>query len=150
MRINTLAQLSKRARFEATASNSAATSLPKPLSRFVSTDFEKLPWSGFSKNIQEFTLPFSDKKLTAKFYKIAAGKELPAHTHRGNEFTLVMQGAFEDSAGTYNAGDFILADDDVHHQPKALPDCDCICFAVMDAPLKLTGFWGKFLNPLMR
>jgi len=124
--------------------------IPKPLRRFVPSFYDGLPWKGFSKNIQEFTLPFSDNHYTAKFYKIAAGKELPQHTHKGNEFTLVMSGKFSDEAGDYQKGDFILADTNTHHQPRASMDEDCICFAVMDAPLKFTGFFGRLLNPFLR
>ena len=124
--------------------------LPKPLQRFLPNKIEQLPWYGFSKNIQQFDLSFSDSHYTAKFYKIKAGKELPEHTHKGNEYTLVMDGAFSDDAGSYHAGDFILADSSTNHSPRAHDDCDCICFAVMDAPLKLTGFWGRMLNPFIR
>lgn len=123
--------------------------LPKPLQRFLPNKLEQLPWSGFSKNIQQFELAFSDKHYSARFYKIKAGKELPQHTHKGSEYTLVMDGAFSDEAGSYHAGDFILADTNTHHQPKAHADCDCICFAVVDAPLKFTGFWGRMLNPFI-
>jgi len=124
--------------------------IPRPLRRFVPSFYDRLPWKGMSKNIKEFTLPFSNKEYTAKFYKIAAGKELPVHTHKGNEFTLVLSGNFSDDAGKYNEGDFILADTSTHHQPRAGMEEDCICFAVMDAPLKFTGFFGRMLNPFMR
>ena len=123
--------------------------LPSPLQRFLPNNLENLSWKGFSKNIQEFDLSFSDHHYTAKFYKIKAGKELPIHTHKGNEFTLVMTGAFSDEAGSYHVGDLILADSNTQHQPKAHMESDCICFAVMDAPLKLTGFWGRMLNPFL-
>jgi putative transcriptional regulator len=108
-----------------------------------------LPWHGFTKNIQQFDLPFGDNQYSARFYKIKAGKELPQHTHKGNEYTMVMDGAFSDEAGSYYTGDFILADTQTHHQPKAHADSDCICFAVQDAPLKFTGFWGRMLNPFI-
>jgi putative transcriptional regulator len=124
--------------------------LPRPLRRFVPDYYDNLPWSGFSKSIQSYDLPFSDEQYTARFYKIAAGKELPQHTHKGNEFTLVMSGSFSDLSGDYNPGDFVLADDSTHHQPKAHDKEDCICFAVMDAPLKMTGFFGRMLNPFIK
>ena len=124
--------------------------LPKPLQRFLPNTLEALPWSGISSSIQQFDLTISDQQYTARFYKIKAGKELPQHTHKGNEYTMVMDGAFSDEAGSYHKGDFILADTSTHHQPKAHADCDCICFAVMDAPLKFTGFWGRMLNPFMK
>ncbi|GAA6135983.1 ChrR family anti-sigma-E factor [Oceaniserpentilla sp. 4NH20-0058] len=124
--------------------------IPRPLQRFVTSFYDGLPWKGFTKNIKEFTLPFSNKQYVAKFYKIAAGKQLPVHTHRGNEYTLVMSGKFSDDAGDYQQGDFILADTNTHHQPRAGMEEDCICFAVMDAPLKFTGLFGRLLNPFMR
>jgi putative transcriptional regulator len=124
--------------------------LPKPLQRFVPDHYDNLPWTGFSKSIQSYDLPFSDEKYTARFYKIAAGKELPQHTHNGNEFTLVMADSFSDLSGDYHPGDFILADTSTHHQPKAHDKEDCICFAVMDAPLKMTGFFGRMLNPFIK
>lgn len=124
--------------------------LPKPLQRFVPDYYENLPWSGFSKSIQSYDLPFSDEQYSARFYKIAAGKELPQHTHRGNEFTLVLAGSFSDLSGDYHPGDFVLADSSTHHQPKAHSKEDCICFAVTDAPLKMTGFFGRMLNPFLK
>jgi putative transcriptional regulator len=124
--------------------------IPRPIRRFVPADYDRLKWSGMTRSIREFTLPIPDPVHTAKFYRIAAGKELPVHTHRGNEFTLVMRGSFSDAAGDYHAGDFILADTLVTHQPRAWSDQDCICFAVMDAPLKMTGRFGRLLNPFLR
>jgi putative transcriptional regulator len=124
--------------------------IPRPLRRFVDKDFDQLSWSGFSSSIKEFVLPISDERYTAKFYRIAAGKELPEHTHEGNEFTLVMRGSFCDKAGDYHKDDFILADTQTVHQPRAHMEEDCICFAVMDAPLKMTGFFGRMLNPFLR
>ena len=123
--------------------------IPRPLSRFVPGYFDQLEWKGMSRSIKEFKLPISDAQYSAKLYKISAGKELPVHTHKGNEFTLVMDGSFSDNAGNYNQGDFILADTQTVHQPKAAENCDCICFAVLDAPLKMTGFFGRMLNPFL-
>ena len=124
--------------------------LPKPLQRFVPDYYDNLPWAGFSKSIQSYDLPFSDDRYTARFYKIAAGKELPQHTHKGNEFTLVLSGSFSDLSGDYHPGDFVLANTSTHHQPKAHNKEDCICFAVTDAPLKMTGFFGRMLNPFLK
>lgn len=124
--------------------------IPKPLQRFVPGYYEQLPWSGMVPGVREYVLPFSDTIYTAKFYKISAGKELPEHTHRGSEYTLVMEGSFADKSGRYQEGDFILADTQTIHQPTAAMERDCICFAVMDAPIKMTGFFGRMLNPFIR
>ena len=124
--------------------------MPRPLRRLVPSHYDDLPWTGFSRSIKQFELPVSDARYKARFYRIAAGKELPEHTHRGNEFTLVMEGSFSDDSGEYQTGDFILADTSTVHQPKAAPSEDCICFAVLDAPLKMTGLFGRMLNPFMK
>lgn len=124
--------------------------IPRPLRRFVPDNFDDLKWSGMSRNIREYTIDIDDPEYTAKFYKIKAGKELPEHTHEGSEFTMVMSGSFSDRTCHYHRGDFILADEQTVHQPRASLDADCICFAVMDAPLKMTGFFGRMLNPFMR
>lgn len=129
---------------------SVPTGIPRPLHRFVRANYAQLKWSGMTPGIKELTLPIKDPGFTAKLYKIAAGKELPIHTHRGNEYTLVMDGSFSDAAGDYHPGDFILADTQTTHQPRASRQCDCICFAVLDAPLRMTGFFGRMLNPFLR
>lgn len=123
--------------------------IPRPLQRFVNKPYDELDWSGMTRSIKEIALPFSDDRYTAKLYKISAGKELPEHTHKGNEFTLVMEGSFCDKAGDYHAGDFVLADTQTIHQPRANSGADCICFAVVDAPLKFTGLFGRMLNPFI-
>lgn len=123
--------------------------VPRPLQRFVDAPYEELQWKGLTSSIRHYDLPFSDSRYSARFYRISAGKELPQHTHKGHEFTLVMSGSFSDRAGSYHPGDFVLADTSTHHQPRAHDDKDCICFAVTDAPLKMTGFFGRMLNPFL-
>ncbi|KZZ73831.1 hypothetical protein A3765_26675, partial [Oleiphilus sp. HI0130] len=124
--------------------------IPRPLRRFIKSDYDSLDWSGFSKNIREVVLNIEDGRYTTKLYRIKAGQELPEHTHEGREFTLVMSGSFSDRTCDYSEGDFILADQSTTHQPRASMDQDCICLAVMDAPLKMTGIFGRMLNPFLR
>jgi putative transcriptional regulator len=124
--------------------------IPRPLQRFIPAHYDNLAWQGMSSSLKEFTLEIDDDRYTTKLFRIAAGKQLPEHTHKGNEFTLVMKGSFSDKSCNYHAGDFVLADTSTRHQPQAANDGDCICLAVMDAPLKLTGTFGRMLNPFMR
>lgn len=124
--------------------------IPRPLRRFIPGALDTLEWSGMTKSIREFDIEIDDPQFKAKLYKIGAGKELPEHTHEGNEFTYVIDGSFADKTCQYHEGDFILADTQTIHQPRATMDKDCICFAVMDAPLKMTGIFGRMLNPFMR
>ncbi|GLQ30802.1 ChrR family anti-sigma-E factor [Litoribrevibacter albus] len=123
--------------------------VPRPLWRFIDNDLNQLNWKGLIPSIQEITLPFSNDTYTAKLFKISAGKEIAEHTHKGNEFTLVLDGAFSDILGSYYPGDFVVANTDTLHRPYAHKDKDCICFAVLDAPLKMTGLFTQLLNPFL-
>ncbi len=81
--------------------------------------------------------------------KVAPGGKMPHHTHRGTEYTQILQGAFHDEFGRYVAGDCIEADDEVEHQPLIDSDVDCICLAAFDGRLRLQGFFGRLLQPLL-
>ena len=85
-----------------------------------------------------------------RLMRIKSGTAMPAHTHRGNELTLVLTGGFSDEHGHFLRGDLAEADASVKHQPVADPGEDCICLAVTDAPLRLTGPVGRLLNPFLR
>ncbi len=75
---------------------------------------------------------------------------MPSHTHAGLELTLVLQGGFCDRTGHFLRGDVAEADSDVDHRPVADDDGPCLCLAVTDAPLRLTGRVGRMLNPFVR
>ncbi len=79
---------------------------------------------------------------TAEILRIAPGASAPEHTHAGDEYTLVLCGAFHDARGLYRAGDLAIAGEDLTHRPTAEPDAVCYCLAVTDAPLRFTGALG--------
>ncbi|MCF4165398.1 ChrR family anti-sigma-E factor [Zavarzinia compransoris] len=79
---------------------------------------------------------------SAMLLHIDGGRGIPRHTHRGREFTLVLSGAFNDERGRFAAGDLSITDDSVRHKPVAEPGEMCLVFAVLDAPVRLTGALG--------
>ena len=74
---------------------------------------------------------------------------MPAHTHRGLEFTLVLSGAFSDTTGRYARGDMQEADDSLDHQPWAEPGEDCICLAITEAPLRFKSLAARAVQPFL-
>jgi putative transcriptional regulator len=74
---------------------------------------------------------------------------VPAHTHRGQELTLVLSGAYHDETGRFARGDFQELDSDVVHQPHAEQDIDCICLAITDAPLRFKSLAAQLAQPLI-
>jgi putative transcriptional regulator len=107
-------------------------------------------WRRLGRGLEELRLLTSHDGHVTRIMRIAGGVSLPQHTHGGQECTLVLSGGFSDSLGHYVRGDVATADPTVDHSPVADTGEDCVCLAVTDAPLRLTGRFGRFLNPFVR
>ena len=126
--------------------------IPAPLrnlfGKSMAMTFEQLPWRSYLPGVRRVSVAGHETGGEANFYWIRAGKRLPSHTHDGLEMTLVLRGGFSDLTGHYARGDVAIADAQVDHRPLADPDTDCVCFAVTDAPLQLTGPIGRVMQRL--
>lgn len=123
--------------------------IPHALARYLGRDLHDLPWRRLLPGVKEFRVEDNDDG-EATLYWIRGGRKIPSHTHEGSEYTLVLRGAFSDLNGRYARGDIAVADMDVDHCPVADPDADCYCFAVTDAPLRLTGPIGRIFQRLFK
>ena len=112
-------------------------------------DRASLPWRRYLPGVRRVAIASSKDAGEVNFYWIKAGKRWPAHTHTGQEITLVLRGGFSDVTGHYARGDIAIADAEIDHRPVADSDEDCICFAVTDAPLLLTGPIGSVVQHLL-
>lgn len=92
----------------------------------------------------------ADRSGSLRLLYIPPGRKVPEHSHRGLELTLVLQGSFHDSTGTFGLGDVEDADDAIEHQPIAGPGEACICLAATDAPLRFQSLLPRLLQPLFR
>lgn len=123
-----------------------------PLSKLLGDDLDGLPWKRQLRDVSvlDITDRFPGQKDQVILQKLCAGGKAPAHTHRGEETTLVLQGAFSDNRGVFNQWDFVVLGQEDEHKPVALEGDDCITLSVLSAPLKLTGTFGRLLNPFIR
>ncbi len=126
-----------------------ATSTPKALEQFLGMAISDVPWKKVMPGLAEYRMPDVDGSEVS-LLRIDGGKAMPVHTHHGSEVTLVLQGGFADGNGHYGVGDIAYADDDVNHKPVADAGEVCICFAVVDAPVELTGPIGRLMNQFIR
>lgn len=124
--------------------------IPRPLLAYMPAKLDDLPWHKVMSGLYEYRLPIQGHQGMASLLRITPGKSMPKHTHKGHEATVVLRGGFEDAFGHFVVGDIALTDDTVDHQPTADGGVDCICYAVTDAPLKLTGTFGRLLNPFLK
>jgi putative transcriptional regulator len=105
-------------------------------------------WAGPGRAIANIEIP--DSQLKTYALRIAPGKAMLQHSHAGDEWTLILQGAYRDESGEYHAGAFIEEDEETDHRPVATGARDCICLAVMSGPLTAPGLMGKVARWLMR
>lgn len=119
--------------------------LPDALQQFAGSDYAGLKWQAVLPGIWQCKLADAPG-MEAKLYRIRAGRHIPEHRHDGTEITLVLRGAFRDGETCFRKGDIAFADNQGNHKPVAEPGEDCICFAVIDAPLHLTGPIGRILD----
>lgn len=122
--------------------------LPPPLQHLLGKGLSDVRWKTLLPGIRECPLrEFGE--VDAKLFSIRPGRVMPSHTHEGTEVTLVLRGGFSDPTGHYRRGDIAIADGEIDHHPRADEDEECICFAVLDAPLRLTGPVGRLFNRFM-
>lgn len=124
--------------------------VPKPLQSYMGKCFDGVVWQTVMPGIEEKRLKLCGSKSSAKIVKIAAGTQIPEHTHASNEITVVIHGAFEDSGEIYKPGEvnFQPAGDARIHAPKALEDS--ICMIVTAGVSRFPGILGALINPFLR
>lgn len=102
-------------------------------------------WQGIGK-VSRLRLDTGENQARASLLHIAENGEIPQHSHKGEELTLLLAGEFSDEYNTYTAGDFILLNGEHEHSPKTVEGC--LCYTVVDAPLYFTKGISKLLNPI--
>ncbi|OCW58883.1 ChrR family anti-sigma-E factor [Hoeflea olei] len=130
------------------AASPADRVFPKALYDFVGFDAEDVPWRTRMPGFREYDLGDIEGCHVSLFW-LKPGRTVPAHTHEGSELSLVLDGAFSDARGHYRRGDISVADDSVDHRPSVDLGRPCIGFAVMDAPLKLTGSFRQLIGDII-
>lgn len=91
-------------------------------------------------------LEIEDGPIHTHLLHIDKEGEVPTHTHKGFELTLLLEGSFEDEMGTYHKGDFIWLDGEHTHQP--ITKEGCLCLTVVNDALHFTQGFSKLLNPI--
>lgn len=125
--------------------------VPQPLRGYLAASLAELPWKRRGLAVREVPLAIGGGDgIRAAMIRVRGGAALPAHTHQGVETTLVLRGAFVDAGQRFGRGDVAIATSDDDHQPVAAEGEECLCFAVIEGPLRLTGPVGRLLNPFLR
>ncbi|MBU2279366.1 MAG: ChrR family anti-sigma-E factor [Gammaproteobacteria bacterium] len=119
--------------------------IPRSLQRLAAKRKKWLQLGG----IATAKLPSSDNNHLSLLL-IQSNTEVPLHTHKGLEITLVLAGEMVDEMGKYAAGDLIINTPEHTHTPKNISEEPCLCLSVLTAPLEFKQGLTRLLNPLQR
>lgn len=123
------------------------SSVPAPLRPYIGNDIDDIAWRPIVSGLSHYPLVTRDG-VRARLIRAEPGAGVAPHTHRGEEWTLVLTGSFSDVTGTYGPGDVQTTTPDIEHQPTADPGPACINLAVTDAPLVFRGLLPKLVGKM--
>jgi putative transcriptional regulator len=112
--------------------------------------YELGPWRWIAPGLHHRVVKVTDSDSRVFMLKAAPGVKLPDHSHTGVELTCVLSGAFIHEGGRFAAGDCDDADQDIGHRPIIDGDEECICVIAMQGELKLSGIFGRLMQPFIR
>jgi len=122
---------------------------PEPLVDYLGCDLDELKWRlmgpGMS-NVRLWTGP-NDERLW--LLRARGGIVVPAHGHNGDEWTLVLKGAYTAAETHFAAGDIETADQDIVHQPEMDEDEECICLVLTTGLIRFKSPIARMLQPLI-
>lgn len=111
---------------------------------------ERIPWNRRASGLKICDLPTASIQYTPRLVRMAPGTRIPAHTHRGLECMLVLEGGFSDERGHYEVGDLILLPAGTTHHPVAHETEGCLCLAATEAPVRPVDLLPRLMNMLLR
>lgn len=126
---------------QAAADDADILAFPEPLRGVALRAIQEKGWRRLAPSIGALDLDLG-AGADAQVLRLQPGAGVPRHTHEGEEYTLVVRGAFHDGRRRFGMGEVCVASPDVTHRPIAEPGEVCYALAVVDAPLRFTGAFG--------
>lgn len=124
--------------------------VPAPLRSYLPSSLGNLKWRQRGRGVKEYSINVDQKGFNVSLFSIQPGRSVPTHTHGGREYTVVLDGAYQDDNILVHAGDLVCNDASDIHKPVADAKLGCLCLAVTDAPIRLKGPLGWFVNPFIK
>jgi putative transcriptional regulator len=126
--------------------------LPSPLWPYVGRSLSRQRWRWRGPAMREILLPTGVPGWQVSLFSVKPGQSVPLHGHAGHEHTMVLKGGLTDrAAGLHMArGDVESADAERTHDQVADAGEDCLCLAVLDAPVRIHGPLGWVANPFLK
>ncbi|MEO1013775.1 MAG: ChrR family anti-sigma-E factor [Pseudomonadota bacterium] len=132
------------------AANDFDFAAAQPLQAYLSSPIDQIKWRPVAPGVSQHVLNAEGyRQGVLRLLKIAPGTQLPKHTHKADELTLILRGAYRDEIGEFRPGDLADLDDEAEHTPTAFGDEDCICLIATSAPLVFKDLMGRIVQPFV-
>jgi putative transcriptional regulator len=121
---------------------------PEPLRSWIGGDLDRVRWIPVTRGIAYRPI-LKRNGTSAQLVRSKPGHGISLHTHKGEEYSLVLTGGYTDPTGHYLRGDVQTATPELLHHPITDEGEDCITLAVADAPLSFSNRIVGLLAKLM-
>jgi putative transcriptional regulator len=106
---------------------STPTNTPGFLERFSQQGLQQVTWRRVAPKIEMFEIPeLSGGTHWMRLFRFQPGAYVPQHRHKGEEFSLVLQGCYTESGSCFAVGDFSEADMTTRHAQQVEGNIPCI------------------------
>lgn len=121
--------------------------LPAPLRDWLTAREIEVDWKFAGKGVEQALLAKGENGELVYLLRAAPGTIMPEHGHRGEEWTLILNGSYTVDGTFYGAGDLHQENEKTIHQPVISDGEECICLVVIDGKLKFPQIWMRMLQP---
>lgn len=115
--------------------------LPEPVRSAALNALEAGRWRFGGLGLERLLVSEQDG-VKAELMRIEPGRPAMRHGHEGREFTLVLQGSFEDETESFGPGAICERGPDDVHRPWAGSEQVCFALVVAEAPLVFKDLLG--------
>ena len=121
-----------------------------PISAYLKGGIDEVKWRPVAPGLAQSVIEAQGYRSgVLRLLKIDPGTKMPRHTHKGEEVTLILRGAYEDEVGAFGVGDLADLDSGQTHSPMAVGDKPCICLIATSAPLAFKTIAGRIAQPFI-
>lgn len=122
--------------------------MPSPLQRFLADSAISVDWRKVGPGVERATLA-SDDGERLYLLKAQPGLKVPMHSHCGEEWTLLLSGAYHVGEAGYRRGDLHREDESCTHQPVIDAGEVCISLVADEGRLKFTDPLLRLIQPMI-
>jgi len=105
----------------------------------------KVSWRRFIGGISIHNIMGTRRSGGERLYLFNAkpGTVIPEHSHRGDEWVLVLQGSYTSNGETFRKGDMHIMSGAEQHSLEIGDEGNCICLAMTEDKVKMRGFFPR-------